>query len=73
MTCKALGCKDPRQHGHVMCRRHWFMVPMVIRRRMARNPMSASAAISQDAEAAAIRAVWALENSVEIRWSGRLP
>jgi len=48
------------------------MVPPNIRRRIARHPTSASRAIRQDAIAAAVKAVWELENSVVLKWSGTI-
>ena len=70
--CKAEGCTEPTRPEYVMCKRHWFMVPPNIRRRIARHPTSASRAIRQDAIAAAVKAVWELENSVVLKWSGTI-
>lgn len=31
-TCHAIGCSKPCPPSHLMCERHWFMVPVPLRR-----------------------------------------
>jgi hypothetical protein len=31
MICQALGCTLAIPHGHLMCRQHWFEVPLELR------------------------------------------
>jgi hypothetical protein len=30
-TCPIIGCQKTPEHGHLMCKSHWFMVPQPLR------------------------------------------
>lgn len=32
VACPVSGCKEKREHNQVMCKRHWFQVPIELRR-----------------------------------------
>lgn len=34
-TCNAVGCQASRGRGALMCRVHWFRVPMLLRQRVS--------------------------------------
>lgn len=69
MTCKAEGCSAARRPENILCRRHWFMLPYGLRRRISQRE---SLSDVKRLETMAIKMIWDLENSVVLRWSGTI-
>lgn len=68
--CKADSCGQHRRPEYILCKRHWYMLPIGIRRRLSKP--TTSKASREAAEVQALRTIWELENSVVLKWTGEL-
>lgn len=63
-TCPAAGCTVSVQSDMLMCRKHWFMVPKVLRSRVWRAWDNGNGAWSQEHRAACAAAIDAVGGNI---------
>lgn len=71
--CSARECELAVKPGMLMCRRHWFMVPKLLRDTVWETYRNGDGTAWLVASGAAVEAVFRLEHSVQIIYSCVLP